>query len=116
MPPADQATVIVQSRFQTMDIDRAIASTLDIVLAGPLQLEGRFVPCLLPFFGISPIRTPNVNATNRPSSRFQNDLAGSKPPGFVGATSLQIEAVPWLSDLPGYEDCYLLGRRSSTIR
>src|SRR5262249_3518002 len=38
----------------------------------------------------------------------QNDLAGSKPPGFIGATSFQIEAVPWLSDLPGYEDWYLL--------
>src|SRR5262249_38945616 len=40
--------------------------------------------------------------------RFQNDLAGSKPPGFIRATSFQIEAVPWLSDLPGYEDWYLL--------
>src|SRR5215471_11282584 len=40
--------------------------------------------------------------------RFQNDLVGSKPPGFIGATSFQIEAVPWLSDLPGYEDWYLL--------
>ena len=40
--------------------------------------------------------------------RFQNDLAGSKPPGFIGATSFQIEAVPWLSDLPGYEDWYVL--------
>ena len=40
--------------------------------------------------------------------RFQNDLAGSKPPGFIGATSFQIEAVPWLSHLPGYEDWYLL--------
>src|SRR6516165_4759688 len=40
--------------------------------------------------------------------RFQNDLAGSKPPGFICATSFQIEAVPWLSDLPGYEDWYLL--------
>ena len=40
--------------------------------------------------------------------RFQNDLAGSKPPGFIGATSFQIEALPWLSDLPGYEDWYLL--------
>jgi hypothetical protein len=40
--------------------------------------------------------------------RFQNDLAGSKPPGFIGATSFQIEAAPWLSDLPGYEDWYLL--------
>ena len=40
--------------------------------------------------------------------RFQSDLAGSKPPGFIGATSFQIEAVPWLSDLPGYEDWYLL--------
>jgi len=40
--------------------------------------------------------------------RFQNDLAGNKPPGFIGATSFQIEAVPRLSDLPGYEDWYLL--------
>ena len=40
--------------------------------------------------------------------RFQNDLAGGKPPGFIGATSFQIEAVPWLSDLPGYENWYLL--------
>jgi hypothetical protein len=40
--------------------------------------------------------------------RFQNGLAGSKPPGFIGAMSFQIEAVPWLSDLPGYEDWYLL--------
>jgi hypothetical protein len=39
---------------------------------------------------------------------MQNDLAGSKPPGFIGATSFQIEAVPWLSDIPGYEDWYLL--------
>ena len=39
--------------------------------------------------------------------RFQNDLAGSKPPGFIGATSFQIEVVPRLSDLPGYEDWYL---------
>jgi hypothetical protein len=40
--------------------------------------------------------------------RFQNDLAGSKPPGFIAATSFQIEAVPWLGGLPGYEDWYLL--------
>ena len=40
--------------------------------------------------------------------RFQNNLAGSKPPGFIGATSFQIEAVPLLSDLPSYEDWYLL--------
>src|SRR5262245_58954939 len=42
--------------------------------------------------------------------RFQNDLAGSKPPGFIRATSFQIEAVPWLSRLPGYEDWYRLDR------
>jgi len=47
-------------------------------------------------------------AKKRRVGRFQNDLAGSKPPGFIGATSFQIEAVPWLSDLPGYEDWYLL--------
>ena len=48
--------------------------------------------------------------------RFQNDLAGSKPPGFIGATSFQIEAVPWLSDLPGYEDWYLLDGPGPWIR
>ena len=40
--------------------------------------------------------------------RFQNDLAGSKPPGFIAATSFQIEVVPRLSDLPGYEVWYPL--------
>jgi hypothetical protein len=63
---------------------------------------------LLTFFGIGPTRTPSVSATNRAIVRFQTDLAGSKPPGFIGATSFQIEAVPWLSHLPGYEDWYLL--------
>jgi hypothetical protein len=47
-------------------------------------------------------------AKKRRVGRFQNDLAGSKPPGFIGATSFQIEVVPRLSDLPGYEDWYLL--------
>jgi hypothetical protein len=47
-------------------------------------------------------------AKKRRVGRFQNDLAGSKPPGFIGATSFQIEVVPWPSDLPGYEDWYLL--------
>jgi len=49
-----------------------------------------------------------IDRQKRRVGRFQNDLAGSKPPGFIGATSFQIEAVPWLSDLPGYEDWYLL--------
>jgi hypothetical protein len=52
---------------------------------------------------------PNTEAQRYEQAivRFQNDLAGSKPPGFIGATSFKIEAVPWLSDLPGYEDWYL---------
>src|SRR6185437_9324795 len=49
-----------------------------------------------------------IDRQKRRVGRFQNDLAGSKPPGFIGATSFQIEVVPWLSDLPGYEDWYLL--------
>ena len=40
--------------------------------------------------------------------RFQRALALQPPPGFVSATSFQIEAVPWLSDRPGYEDWYLV--------
>lgn len=40
--------------------------------------------------------------------RFQSDLAGQKPPGFIAAASLRIEPVPWLTGLPGYEDWYLL--------
>jgi hypothetical protein len=40
--------------------------------------------------------------------RFQSALAKERPPGFVSATSFRIEAVPWLNDLPGYEDWYLL--------
>ena len=32
--------------------------------------------------------------------RFQNDLAGGKPPGFIGATSFQIEAVPGSATCP----------------
>ena len=40
--------------------------------------------------------------------RFQRDLTGRQPPGLIGATSFAIEAVPWLSDRPGYEDWYLV--------
>ena len=40
--------------------------------------------------------------------RFQGDLPRSKPPGFIAAGSFRIEPVPWLSDLPGYEDWYLM--------
>jgi hypothetical protein len=40
--------------------------------------------------------------------RFQADLADAPPPGMIGAASYRIEPVPWLSDLPGYEDWYLL--------
>jgi len=40
--------------------------------------------------------------------RFQRDLARQPPPGFLGAASFAIEPVPWLSDLAGYEDWYLV--------
>jgi hypothetical protein len=40
--------------------------------------------------------------------RFQRDLTGQKPPGFIGAASFRIDPVPWLSDLPGYEDWCLI--------
>ena len=40
--------------------------------------------------------------------RFQRDLAGQPPPGFIAATSFRIEPVPWLDDQPGYEDWCLL--------
>ncbi len=40
--------------------------------------------------------------------QFQRALTLEPPPGFVAATSFQIEAVPWLSGQPGYEDWYLL--------
>ena len=32
----------------------------------------------------------------------------AKPPGFIAAGSFRIEPVPWLGDLPGYEDWYLM--------
>src|ERR1700734_2667318 len=42
--------------------------------------------------------------------RFQRDLAGHPPPGFISAASFQIEPVPWLDGHPGYEDwCVLDG-------
>ena len=40
--------------------------------------------------------------------RFQSDLPRRKPPGFIAAGSFRIEPVPWLGDLPGYEDWCLL--------
>lgn len=40
--------------------------------------------------------------------RFQRALVVQPPPGLLSATSFQIEPVPWLSDLPGYEDWYLV--------
>ncbi len=40
--------------------------------------------------------------------RFQSDLARHPPPGFIAAASFQIDPVPWLSDLAGYEDWCLL--------
>jgi hypothetical protein len=40
--------------------------------------------------------------------RFQDELARHPPPGFIGAHSFAIEAVPWLSNQPGYEDWYLI--------
>src|ERR1700733_8159463 len=60
------------------------------------------------YFLASALPEHRASALRTGDSTFQNDLAGSKPPGFIGATSFQIEAVPWLSDLPGYEDWYLL--------
>ena len=41
-------------------------------------------------------------------ARFQHDLAGQPPPGFIAAASFWIEPVPWLDDHPGYEDWCLL--------
>jgi hypothetical protein len=40
--------------------------------------------------------------------RFQSDLAGHPPPGFIGAWSHRIDPVPWLGGQPGYEDWCLL--------
>jgi hypothetical protein len=40
--------------------------------------------------------------------RFQSDLAGNPPPGFIGAWSHRIDPVPWLGGQPGYEDWSLL--------
>jgi hypothetical protein len=37
---------------------------------------------LLTFFGIGPTRTLSASAYEQAIVRFQNDLAGSKPPGF----------------------------------
>ena len=41
-------------------------------------------------------------------TRFQSDLAGNPPPGFIGAWSHQIGAVPWMGNQAGYEDWCLL--------
>jgi hypothetical protein len=52
---------------------------------------------LLTFFGISPTRTPSASATYEQAIvRFKNGLAGGKPPGFIAATSFQIEDVSGL--------------------
>jgi hypothetical protein len=40
--------------------------------------------------------------------RFQGDLAGNPPPGFIGACSHRIDPVPWLGGQPAYEDWCLL--------
>jgi hypothetical protein len=40
--------------------------------------------------------------------RFQSDLAGNPPPGFIGAWSHRIERAAWLDGQPGYEDWCLL--------
>ena len=40
--------------------------------------------------------------------RFHSDLPRHKSPGFIAAASFRIEPVPWLSNLPGYEDWYLM--------
>lgn len=40
--------------------------------------------------------------------RFQADLAREPPPGFIGASSFAISAVPWLPGEPIYEDWCLL--------
>jgi hypothetical protein len=40
--------------------------------------------------------------------RFQTDLAGDPPPGFIGASSFAISAIPWLPGEPAYEDWCLL--------
>jgi hypothetical protein len=40
--------------------------------------------------------------------RFQSELARHPSPGFIGAWSYRIGAVPWLSGEPGYEDWCLL--------
>jgi hypothetical protein len=40
--------------------------------------------------------------------RFQSNLAGNPPPGFIGASSYAISAVPWLGGQAGYEDWCLL--------
>jgi hypothetical protein len=40
--------------------------------------------------------------------RFQADLAREPPPGFIGASSFAIGAVPWLGNQAGYEDWCLL--------
>ena len=41
-------------------------------------------------------------------ARFQSDLPRHQPPGLIAAASFRIEPVPWLSDMPGYEDWYLV--------
>lgn len=41
-------------------------------------------------------------------ARFQSDLPRHQPPGLIVARSFRIGPVPWLSDMPGYEDWYLV--------
>jgi len=40
--------------------------------------------------------------------RFQRDLLRHNPPGFISAASFRIGPVPWLTDMPGYEDWYVV--------
>jgi hypothetical protein len=59
-----------------------------------LQLAENPTPMLAYVFWHRPYPNTEHKRYEQAIVRFQNDLAGSKPPGFIGATSFQIEAVP----------------------
>jgi len=55
-----------------------------------------------------PHSTTTIKQYEEALLRFQQHLGQQDPPGFRGSASFRVADLPWLGNLPGYEDWCLL--------
>src|ERR1039458_666914 len=73
MPPPDEFPLLVQARFELVEVHRSIQTSMDIVLARPLQLDRRAVGAvgLRDRYGFHDVVRSDVGAPAEAAARVQ---------------------------------------------